>query len=83
MTHENHAWPTDNETSPPSYPDPKPGYRTTEFWLTLATAVVGLLIGYGILTRAEAQLWLALAAALIPALPVGTYAISRALVKRR
>ncbi|MDX1664839.1 MAG: hypothetical protein R3272_13690 [Candidatus Promineifilaceae bacterium] len=53
----------------------KPGYRTTEFWLTallnVAGAVVAILVARNMLTQQEADLWLALvqavAVAVIPA----------------
>ncbi len=31
----------------------KPGYKTTEWWLTLAAVVVGMLIASGIVTEAS------------------------------
>lgn len=60
----------------------KPGYLTTEFWMSIGVAVVGLLIGYGVLTSEEADLWLALIAAIIPAIVTVGYSISRAIVKK-
>lgn len=60
----------------------KPGWRTTEFWMTLATAIASLLIGYGVLSKEQADLWLNLIAALTPALVVGMYSISRGIAKK-
>jgi len=33
----------------PAPPKQKPGYKTTEFWLTLFAAIVGLLVTAGVL----------------------------------
>ncbi len=60
----------------------KPGYLTTEFWMSIGVAIVGLLIGYGVLTSEEADLWLALIAAIIPAIVTVGYSISRAIAKK-
>ena len=60
----------------------KPGWQTTEFWMSIGVAVVGLLIGYGVLTSEEGDLWLALFAAIIPAIVAVGYSISRAIVKK-
>lgn len=60
----------------------KPGWQTTEFWMSISVAVVGLLIGYGALTSEEGDLWLALIAAIIPAIVTVGYSISRAIVKK-
>ncbi|MDQ6919096.1 MAG: hypothetical protein M3Z98_07025 [Candidatus Dormibacteraeota bacterium] len=63
------------------------GYKTTEFWVTVLTAVVGLLVTLGYIDPAQAH-GAGLAAAiqvvggiLGMAVPVAVYAISRALVK--
>ena len=52
----------------------KPGYRTTEFWLTailnIAGAVVAILVARNMLTQEEADLWLALVQAIaVAAIP--------------
>jgi uncharacterized membrane protein YccC len=61
----------------------KPGYKTTEFWMTVVTAVITLLIGYGIMSSEEGELWLGLVAALLPAvIAVASYSISRSIVKK-
>jgi len=39
----------------PDIPDPKPGPKTTEFYLTLLSYVLAALVLYGVLTGAEAQ----------------------------
>ena len=72
--------------------DPKPGYKTTEFWITavvnIAGAVIALLAGYGIIKNEEGTLWLALvqalALALVPLMLAyvnGRYIQSRAQIK--
>jgi multisubunit Na+/H+ antiporter MnhB subunit len=72
--------------------EPKPGYKTTEFWITavanIAGTVIALLVGYGMLKTREGELWLALvqalALAIIPlvlAFANGRYIQARADVK--
>ena len=71
---------------------PKPGIHTTEFWLTavanIAGAIIALLAGYGLITKDEGKLWLALLQSLILAIiPLalafmnGRYIQSRTAVK--
>lgn len=63
---------------------PKPGYRTTELWLAVATAVISILIAYGVLSAEEAEAWQALAVAIVPlalSIASGAYSYSRAKVK--
>ena len=49
----------------------KPGIKSSEFWFAAITAVViavmGLLVGYKMLTAEQAELWIGLAVAVIPA----------------
>ena len=72
--------------------DPKPGYKTTEFWITavanIAGSVIALLAGYGLMKSDEGELWLALAQSLaLAVIPLvlafvnGRYINSRAQVK--
>ena len=61
--------------------EPRRGYFTTEFWLTLATAVFGALVTFGVMTTEEATALMAVIAALIPAIVVAAYSISRARAK--
>lgn len=58
----------------------KPGIRTSEFWMSTAVivALLALLVGYGVITEEQSNLWYALAIALVP---VG-YSLSRAIAKR-
>ena len=66
----------------------KDGYKTTEFWLAtagiLVTAILGLLVGYGLLTSEQAELWAGLSVPLlsmvIAAISIG-YSTSRGRVK--
>jgi multisubunit Na+/H+ antiporter MnhB subunit len=70
----------------------KPGYKTTEFWITavanITGTVIALLAGYGVLKTEEGELWLALiqalALAIIPlvlALVNGRYIQARSQLK--
>ena len=66
----------------------KPGIRSSEFWFATVTAIVvaimGLMVGYKLLTADEAELWIALAAAIVPAALAAIsygYGKSRAAVK--
>ena len=72
--------------------DIKPGYRTTEFWLTaivnMAGAIIAILAGRGLMTSDEGDLWLVLiqsiAVAIIPlalAIVDAAYIQSRGSVK--
>ena len=64
--------------------EPKPGYKTTEFYMVLAAALVGLAFSSGILTPAEGEapsLWLQVAGFVQSALVTMGYAISRGLTK--
>jgi hypothetical protein len=57
----------------------KPGYKTTEFWLTFAATLVGLLISSGLIAETSAVgKTVALAAS---ALAAAGYSYSRALTK--
>jgi hypothetical protein len=60
----------------------KPGYKTTEFWLTSLTVLVNLGLSSGLFTDAEAgELTTALPYVVNAALIIG-YAVSRAYAKR-
>lgn len=68
--------------------NPKPGYKTTEFWLTLLAVIVAngvpLLVIYGV-PEIEARAWETVLLAVLNALgtsgAAGAYAYSRAKVK--
>lgn len=59
----------------------KPGIKTTEFWMTLAANIVGILLLTGIFTPVAAAAYLILAekvcGLLIIAVPLGLYIYSR------
>ena len=59
----------------------KSGYKTTEFWVSLATGICGLLVTLGVFDAAQATDVTAavgkLAGAVIMAVTSGAYAISR------
>jgi hypothetical protein len=58
----------------------KPGWRTTEFWLTLAATTVGLLYASGLIApESGADRWLGL---MTSALTSMGYAVSRGLAKK-
>jgi hypothetical protein len=72
--------------------DIKPGYKTTEFWVTavvnIVTAVIGILAVRGLVTAEEGNLYVALASAVVAAMAplvlayvTARYAQSRAQVK--
>ena len=72
--------------------EPKPGIKTSEFWIAAVSNIVGailaLLAGYGLVKGEESELWLTLiqsvAVTVIPmslAIINATYITSRAKVK--
>jgi len=69
-------------------PTIKAGYRTSEFWVTVLTALVGLGVTLGYIDPAQAHgaglaAAIQVAAGLLGmAVPVAVYAISRAMVKQ-
>lgn len=62
----------------------KQGYKTTEFWMTMVTAVFGALVLAGVLTQEAAAEWMAiLAPVLLLIVPNVMYTYSRAKVKSK
>ena len=61
----------------------KPGYKTSELYVTLAASIVGLLVVYGVISEGEGTAWLAFAGAVVAALPAAVYTISRAYLKAK
>jgi hypothetical protein len=63
----------------------KPGYKTTEFWLTLLTAIPGIAVTAGLIPSADKTMLDSaaskIAAGLLAAITVAKYVQSRALVK--
>lgn len=64
----------DNDTPAPV----KPGYKTTEFWLSLAATILSALFASGALTNNTALAIAGMAATVLTALG---YKVSRAMVK--
>ena len=67
----------------------KSGIKTTEFWMSAVSsvfvAVLALLVGYGVISSEESDLWLALLMAVAPvaiAVIVTSYTKSRTEVKK-
>jgi len=62
----------------------KPGWQTTEFWLTVVNTVFMVLVAFGILQQDQASELNALIAPLIGALvPLIVYIVGRVVVKSR
>lgn len=61
---------------------PKPGYKTTEFWMTAATSLVGLVVASGALDETETDWDNRLAALAITALASLGYTAFRGLAKK-
>jgi len=66
-------------------PVTKPGIKTTEFWMTIAANIVGILILTGVFTPVAAAAYLLLAekvcGVLIMGIPLGLYIYSRVKAK--
>jgi len=66
-------------------PKTKPGIKTTEFWMTIAANLVGILILTGVFTPVAAAVYLILAekvcGLLLMAVPIGFYIYSRVKAK--
>lgn len=72
--------------------EPKPGYKTTEFWITavvnIAAGIIGILAARGLVTPDEGDLWVALVQAvavavapIVMAIVTAQYTQSRTAVK--
>ena len=59
----------------------KTGYKTTEFWMTLVTVGVGMLIASGALSDDEGALVIEAMGILLAAIVTRAYAISRGIAK--
>ncbi len=57
----------------------KPGYKTTEFWMTAGATVVGLAIASGIVP--ETGMWPKIVALVVSAFAAMGYTVSRTAVK--
>ena len=68
----------------------KPGWQTSEFWMTIASSILGMLTLFGLTTKEEADSIVAIVQSLVTALiglalavaPIIAYIKSRADVKR-
>jgi len=61
---------------------PKPGYKTTEFWLSLAATLLGFLMASGLLDAVPAESWInKLVGGIVTVLAALGYSASRAKVK--
>lgn len=61
----------------------KPGYKTTEFYITLAGLVLGLLVGNGVLSEENSNVIMQILALLIPALLPVAYTLARTWLKNQ
>jgi len=60
----------------------KPGYKTTEFWLSLCATLLGFLLASGAMDAAPADSWIAkLVGGVVAVLATLGYSASRAKVK--
>lgn len=59
----------------------KPGWQTTEFWITILSTLIGALVLSGVIGQGEADSWLELLAPLLNALVPAVYIWSRTKVK--
>ena len=60
----------------------KPGYKTTEFWLTIANTALMALVAFGVVGQSDADETRGLVAPLIGAVvPIVAYIYARAKVK--
>ena len=60
----------------------KPGYKTTEFWLSLLATLLGFLMASGVMDSVTADSWIAkIAGGLVAVLATLGYSASRAKVK--
>lgn len=66
--------------------DPKPGYKTTEFWVTAVAQVIGILALFGVIEPAKANILsdalVQVVGGLMAALSALGYSISRGQAKR-
>jgi hypothetical protein len=68
--------------------NPKPGIRTTEFWLTAVTNIVGAVLAifaaYGLITSEHQALWLALTQAIaVAVIPIALAIVNQSYINGR
>ena len=61
--------------------DVKPGYKTTEFWITVTTSIIGLLKSSGIITAGGDGLLVLISAQIMATIPLIFYILGRNKVK--
>lgn len=61
----------------------KPGYKTTEFWLSLTSVVFAALVLGGVLGKTEADAWQDVVAALVLLVVPAFYTNSRTTLKQK
>jgi len=59
----------------------KPGFRTSEFWLSTAATLVGLVMASGVLPEQADNMWVRLIGGVVAVLAALGYTASRAKVK--
>jgi len=59
----------------------KPGYKTTEFWLSAAATIVGLVVTSGVLPEQPDNVWVRLVGGVVAVLAALGYTAARAKVK--
>ena len=64
----------------------KEGYKSTEFWVSVAAAIMGVAMALGFMTADDVDSWTAIikefSGAIITAISVGSYAVSRGIAKK-
>ena len=71
--------PVQTATPDPAAAAVKPGYKTTEFWLTMGATVVGLAIASGVVP--DTGMWSKIVALVVSAFAAMGYTVSRTNVK--
>lgn len=59
----------------------KSGWKTSEFWLTLATTLLGMMVSMGIIGPEDMDALLRILALVLGLLPAAAYNLSRGLAK--
>jgi hypothetical protein len=59
----------------------KPGIKTTEFWMTIAAAMLGTLVSLGVIGGDDMDAILRVIALILGLLPAAAYNLSRGLAK--
>ena len=60
----------------------KPGYKTSEFWITVVNALLSFLIAIGLITNAESETFATMLIPFVTAVvPIAVYIYSRMTIK--